>query len=62
MKKQHYWFQVNFGKWDGDSFDPESSCIFVTAWSAIHAAKKAENQADEGELVISVEYRGYPQV
>ena len=62
MKKQSYWFKVTFGKWDGEEFDPSVSFLYVEAWSAYHAATKAERQCEDGEIVISIEYLGYPQL
>lgn len=65
MKKQSYWFRVKFGKWLSENeFDPEDSCIYVEAWNALQALKKAQRNTDydPSEVIISVEYLGYPQI
>lgn len=62
MKKQCYWFRVTFGKWENDQFDSDSSNMFIEAWSAYHACVKAEQQCDDGEIVIGVEFLGYKQI
>ena len=64
-KRKHYWFRVVFGKWEEEGvFDPETSSVFVSAWDAFHAARKAtvSVELDEGEIVTSVEFLGYPQI
>lgn len=63
-KRKNYWFKIGFGKWEDGSFDPKVSEVFVSAWDALHAAKKALNgfESEEGEVITSVEYLGYPQV
>ncbi len=64
MSKQHYWFKVVIGKWENDEFDPESSFVFIEAWDAGHAVRKAGNNIDieQGEVIVAVLYLGYPQV
>ncbi len=63
MSRQRYWFKVWFGKWDGESFDPEDSFVFVEAWDAKHAYVKAINkyELEDDQLIIGIEYVGYPQ-
>lgn len=61
MSKQKYWYKVTFGKWEDDTFDPESSFVFIESWSVPSACKKAEDVKDEDEVIVSVEYLGYPQ-
>jgi hypothetical protein len=41
IKREHHWFKVFFGKWDEGAFDPATSSVCVSAWTALHAAKKA---------------------
>lgn len=64
-RKQRYWFKVNFGAWDDDGgFDPESTFTYVEAWNAEQAIRKVKNECgvEDNEVIISVEYLGYPQV
>jgi len=62
-KKQTYWFKVVFAKWEDETFDPESSFVFVEAWDVPQAIRKAEQAfEDDGEIIIEVIYIGYPQV
>lgn len=62
--KQKYWFKVWFGKWDDGSFDPENTFVFVEAWDAGQACRKAmaNFDIDEDDVLIGVEYVGYPQI
>ncbi len=62
MRKQSYWFKVTFGKWNNEEFDSEHSFLYVSAWSAYHAATKAERQCENGEIIISIQFLGYPQI
>lgn len=64
VKRKKYWFRVSFGKWEGDSFEPDASNIHVQSENALQAIKKVLKNTDseEGEVVIGVEYLGYPQL
>ena len=43
--KQKYWFKVVIGKWeDEDTFDSEASFVYVEAWNAEQAIRKAEKR------------------
>lgn len=63
MIRQKYWFKVWFGKWEEENFDPEDSFVYVEAWDAKHAYTKASHyyEIEEGEVIIGVQYMGYPQ-
>lgn len=62
--KQEYWFKVWFGKWSKGEFDPEDSFTYVQAWEANAAIRKVmrRTEQEEGEVVTSVIYLGYPQI
>lgn len=62
--KQKYWYKIWWGKWDKEDFDPEYTFVFIEAWNAGQAIRKAEKQTDEeeGEMITSVEYLGYKQI
>lgn len=62
MKKQCYWFKVLLGKWDKDVFDPEDTFIFIEAWDAGAAVRKAKAMTDEHDVITNVIYLGYPQI
>lgn len=63
-KRKRYWFRVSFGKWTDDEFDSESGTVFVEAWDAHSACRKAMKkiEMDDGEIITAVEFLGYPQV
>ena len=64
IKREHHWFKVYFGKWEDGAFDPQTSHVCVSAWTALHAAKKAVDgwETEEGEIVTGVDYLGTPEL
>lgn len=62
-KKKKYWFKIIFGKWEDEEFDPEITFVYVEAWDAFHAIKKAKKQiGEDDEVITNVIYVGYTQI